>query len=170
MSTPKLGHMDRQTLELAGAPGFPMVPTDEIRVALARLDFLEGEVERLEGLFQQTHGCHHSWVDKATRADAAIAGAEDSHRRAEEENDKLRSYLSEFLTDYVPHSPGEDEWLADFRLRVRAEFPSEFGIVTGVRPPDPDAVARILADPDCKAPTPCEMGMCDHACGCVSST
>lgn len=36
-------------------------------------DRLRAEVERLESLFQQTHGCHWSWVYKATRLDAERA-------------------------------------------------------------------------------------------------
>lgn len=40
-------------------------------VALAdRLAARDAEVERLEALFQQTHGVHHSWVAKAQEADA----------------------------------------------------------------------------------------------------
>lgn len=44
-----------------------------------------------------------------------------------------------------------------------------------VRAPDPATVTCILADPDCEAPypahpTPCDLGTCTHACGCVSST
>lgn len=35
------------------------------RALVAKIEVLRAENERLEALFQRTHGCHHSWVSRA---------------------------------------------------------------------------------------------------------
>lgn len=53
---------------------------DEARATLAasqaEVGALKADVERLEALFQQTHGVHWSWVAKATEADRLAASLE----------------------------------------------------------------------------------------------
>jgi chromosome segregation ATPase len=53
---------------------------DDLRLAMAALEASRAEtaaaqarIERLEGLFQNTHGVHVSWVAKATETEAALA-------------------------------------------------------------------------------------------------
>lgn len=44
-------------------------------VAKEDADGLRAKVEKLEALFQRTHGCHWSWVEKAEAADARVVAA-----------------------------------------------------------------------------------------------
>jgi regulator of protease activity HflC (stomatin/prohibitin superfamily) len=59
----------------------------EIRAALAATlkerDEARAEIGRLEALFQQTHGVHHGWVERATQT-----------HKAEMERDALRAALA----------------------------------------------------------------------------
>lgn len=41
--------------------------TAEIECGRHTIALLRAKVARLEALFQQTHGCHHSWVAEAER-------------------------------------------------------------------------------------------------------
>jgi hypothetical protein len=50
-------------------------PTD-VATLLAECDRLRAENERLEALFQQTHGVHHGWVARAQEADKLRAELE----------------------------------------------------------------------------------------------
>lgn len=90
------GPCDRELERVTADRDTALRERDEAR---ERVEELEAENLRLERLFQQSHGCHSSWVNagiearkRAERAEAALTAERDAHQ-------KLRAAVGAHLND-----------------------------------------------------------------------
>lgn len=93
--------------------GYDKTVADAWRAALAKMererDEARAEVERLQDLFQRTHGVHHTWVDAADKI---------AKRQREACADVVRELLDEEECDCPPEWPRCGLHRAALRLRA----------------------------------------------------